>query len=85
MKYLHILKASKLTCVCSYIGLTGSIFMTLAISTERFLGVCYPLQLPRQTRKAAAYIIPVLTISLATNIPRFFDAEYDMDYKEVSS
>ena len=59
--------------------------MTLAISTERFLGVCYPLQLPRQTRKAAAYIIPVLTISLATNIPRFFDAEYDMDYKEVSS
>jgi len=58
----------------SYIGLTGSIFMTFAISIERFLGICYPLKFPPHTRKAWYYILPVVLISILINIPRFFDA-----------
>ena len=58
----------------SYIGMSGSIFMTFAISIERFLGICYPLKFPPHTRKAWFYILPVSFISIVTNIPRFFDA-----------
>jgi len=52
----------------------GSIFMTLAISIERFLGICYPLKFPPHIRKSWYYIIPVTLLSILTNIPRFFES-----------
>jgi len=58
----------------SYIGMTGSVFMTLAISIERFLGICYPLKFPPHRRKAWFYIIPVTVFSISTNIPRFLES-----------
>ena len=58
----------------THIGMSCSIFMTLAISIERFLGICFPLKFPTQTRKAWFYIAPVTIISIGINIPRFFDA-----------
>lgn len=63
----------------SWIGLTGSIFMTFAISIERFLGICYPLKFPPHTRKSWYYILPVVFISLIINIPRFLDAVITWD------
>jgi len=56
------------------IGISGTIFMTVAISIERFLGVCYPLHLPPHTRKARFYIIPVVFLSFCINIPKFLEA-----------
>jgi len=56
------------------IGLSGTIFMTVAISIERFLGVCYPLHLPPHTRKSWFYILPVIFLSICINIPKFLEA-----------
>ena len=57
----------------SYIGRNGSIFMTLSISIERFLGLCYPLKFPLHTRKAWFYILPVFFITIVVSIPKFFE------------
>eukprot|EP00090_Calanus_glacialis_P018966 TRINITY_DN29289_c0_g1_i1.p1 TRINITY_DN29289_c0_g1~~TRINITY_DN29289_c0_g1_i1.p1 ORF type:complete len:381 (-),score=37.07 TRINITY_DN29289_c0_g1_i1:225-1367(-) len=59
------------------IGLCGTIFMTMAISIERFLGICYPLHLPPHNRKSWFYILPVLVLSIVVNVPKFFEAEID--------
>ena len=47
--------------------------MTLAISLERFLGICYPLS--GQKRKSRFYIIPVLAIAILLCIPRFMETK----------
>jgi len=57
------------------ISLCGTIFMTVAISIERFLGICYPLHLPPQNRKSWYYILPVFLLSIIVNTPKFFEAE----------
>jgi len=59
------------------IGLCGTIFMTMAISIERFLGICYPLHLPPHNRKSWFYILPVLILSIVVNVPKFFEAQID--------
>ena len=37
----------------------GSIYMTIAISVERVLAICYPFLFPPLDRKSRHYIIPV--------------------------
>ena len=59
----------------TYIAMSGSIFMTVAISIERFLGICFPLHLPADMRKSWHYILPVLILTLAFNIPKFLEGE----------
>ena len=59
--------------------------MTLAISLERFLGICYPLS--GQKRKSRFYIIPVLVVAILLCIPRFMETktfEYNIT-KEVNT
>jgi len=59
----------------SYIGLCGSVFLTVAISVERFLGICYPLQFPPHTRRAWFYLLPTVLAALLVNIPRFLETK----------
>ena len=56
------------------IGLTGSIYSTIAVSFERFLGICHPGWLAR--KKSIFYILPLVVFSLAFNFPRFFERSY---------
>ena len=48
--------------------------MTIAISLERYLGICHPSLLCR--RKAWVFIVPVLIISLCYNLPKFFERKF---------
>jgi len=57
------------------VGLCGTIFMTVAISIERFLGICHPLHYPPHTRKSWFYIVPVSLVSVLVNLPKFLEAE----------
>lgn len=56
----------------THVAMAGTIFMTLAISIERYLGLCHPL-LPPHTRKAWFYILPVVVISFSLNAPKFME------------
>lgn len=67
------------------IGMCGTIFMTVAISLERFLGICYPLHLPPQNRKSWFYIVPVIILALMINLTKFFESEvfWFSDFKAI--
>ena len=54
----------------THIAMAGTIFMTLAITIERYLGLCHPLLNP-QSRKAWFYIVPVVFVSTLLNVPKF--------------
>ena len=54
----------------THIAMAGTIFMTLAISFERYLGLCHPLLNPH-SRKAWFYILPVVVIAVTLNVPKF--------------
>lgn len=45
-------------------GFTGSGWMTVAISFERFLGICHPMNCPPANRKARFLVLPVLLLTL---------------------
>ena len=62
----------------THIAATGVIYMTVAITIERYLGLCHPF-LPPTSRKAWFYVLPVAIISVAMNIPKFLEIEHNWD------
>merc|ERR1712126_235256 len=57
----------------SYIGMTGSTLMTIAVSFERFLGILFPLQCTKNVRKSWFYILPVIAISILVNSSKYLE------------
>ena len=62
----------------THIAATGVIFMTVAITIERYLGLCHPF-LPHTSRKAWYYVVPVVIISVTMNVPKFLEIEHRWD------
>ena len=58
------------------VGLCGSIYATVAVSIERFLSISNANLASR--RKVSMYTIPVVTIALTYNGPRFFYYKYSV-------
>ena len=55
-----------------FISTYGTIFMTVAISIERYIGIHYSCI---EKRKSWFYIIPVILISVILNVPTFFEKQ----------
>ena len=61
------------------VSLTGSIYMTMAITIERFLAVCRPHYYRdvntriSPVKKVLMYAIPVSTFAIIVNIPKFLE------------
>ena len=56
------------------VGFLGSLYMTVAISLERYLGICHSTFIWR--RKAWIYIVPVMLISVGFTVPIFIESSY---------
>jgi hypothetical protein len=56
------------------IALTGSIYMTIAISFERYLGICHPKM--NVKRGAWIYVLPAFIITISFNFPRLLERKY---------
>ena len=58
---------------CSEIALCSSIYMTVAIAVERFIGLCRPFRrLSTRPCPAKAYIFPVLIFSIGKTLTLLF-------------
>ena len=56
------------------VGLYGSIYTTIMISIERYIGICHPFH--HNNRKIWMYIVPILLIQFSYNLPLFFEYEF---------
>ena len=75
-----------------HMGTFGTIFMTLAISHERYLAIQDPFRYNRslkeekdQRNRLLTYLIPTVILSISGNIPRFytFKVEHEGDEPEL--
>ena len=55
---------------------TGSIFLTVAVSLERYLAICQPLLYHEHQKKTQLVLISIFGISILYNIPTFFELEW---------
>ena len=55
---------------------TGSIYLTVAISLERYLAICKPLIYHDNQWSIKRYLIPIFFISIVYNIPTMFEFEW---------
>ena len=77
----HLLLFPHLLYPAHQASMTGSVFMTVAVAAERYSALHYPvsysqsLRVPNATRRRLLqYVVPALVLSLAFNVPKFFEA-----------
>jgi len=55
------------------IGMTGSIYFTMAITVERYVTVCHPFYRVSHSWPAKVLVIPIVAFAVLYNIPKFFE------------
>jgi hypothetical protein len=63
---------------------TGSIFLTVAVSLERYLAICKPLLYHEHQKKTKVVLISIFSISILYNIPTFFELKW-LDHIPVTN
>ena len=66
----------------NFIAMTGSIFMTVAVATERYIAVYYPLYYNKiltdttsHRGRLLTYLLPVTILAIIINIPKFLESK----------
>lgn len=57
------------------IGMTGSIYLTVAITIERYFTVCHPYFMFSKSWPSIIYILPIVLFSIIYNLPKFLELE----------
>ena len=65
------------------IALCGSIFNTVAISIERYLGIVYPLKTRSYRRNIWHYVVPITILAIGFNIPKILEIRVDIVESKV--
>jgi len=63
------------------IGLTGSIYLTVAITIERYFTVCHPYFMFSKSWPSLVYILPIVLFSVVYNLPKFLELHVITLYK----
>ena len=73
-----------------HMGTFGTIFMTLAISHERYLAIRDPFHYNRslkeendQRNRLLTYLIPAVVLSVGANLPRFFAFKVEVEHGKL--
>ena len=73
------------------VTLHASIFMTVALTVERYLAVCKPFVFRNLNLKNSAilrltlYLLPVIVISIVVNIPKFFEMKVSLENNTIQA
>ncbi len=65
------------------IGLTGSIYLTCAVTLERYFTVCHPFYRFNHAWSSWVYIVPIVVFAFAYNAPKFFELSVVVDDAET--
>jgi hypothetical protein len=65
----------------SHIGLEGSIYLTVAITVERYLVICQPIFYRSKWWPTKLFVIPITCFAIIFCIPKLFELETKEHYK----
>eukprot|EP00093_Oithona_nana_P015158 15158.XXX_1229320_1231616_1 [CDS] Oithona nana genome sequencing. len=57
------------------VGLTGSIYFTMAITVERYVTVCHPFYRVSHSWPAKTLVLPLVAFAILYNTPKFFELQ----------
>ena len=63
---------------------TGSIYLTVAISLERYLALCKPFYYHDNQWSIKRYLMPIFCVSIVYNIPKIFEFEWIVFTAEIN-
>ena len=71
---IYNLNVSHITYQLLNLFLSGSVYSTVVISIERYIGMCHPYL--KYGRSTWIYVLAVIFVSVLYNFPRFFEYQY---------